>query len=71
MRFIDVAFTGVDDIPVAYAKEHDIAVSNASGYSNDSVAELVLGMTLSLLRKIPAVDQKATRGLLAQMWEMS
>ena len=34
-----------------------IAVSNASGYSNDSVAELVIGMTISLLRKVPVVDK--------------
>ena len=62
LKFIDVAFTGVDHIPVDAAKRLGIAVSNASGYSNDSVAELVLGMTLSLLRKIPAVDQKARTG---------
>lgn len=62
LKFIDVAFTGVDHIPVGTAKRLGIAVSNASGYSNDSVAELVLGMTLSLLRKIPVVDQKTRMG---------
>ncbi len=62
LRFIDVAFTGVDHIPVAAAGERGIAVSNASGYSNESVAELVLGMTLSLLRKVPAVDAKTRAG---------
>jgi len=56
LKFINVAFTGVDHIPIALAKEKGIAVSNASGYSNDSVAELVLALTLSLLRKIPQVD---------------
>lgn len=61
LRFIDVAFTGVDHIPVDYARERHIAVSNASGYSNDSVAELVLGMAISLLRKVPVVDA-STRG---------
>ena len=40
LKFIDVAFTGVDHIPVAAAKERHIAVSDASGYSNESVAEL-------------------------------
>lgn len=62
LRFIDVAFTGVDHIPVAYAKEHHIAVSNASGYSNDSVAELILGMAISLLRKVPTVDASTRNG---------
>lgn len=62
LKFIDVAFTGVDHIPVSYAKENNIAVSNASGYSNDSVAELILGMTISLLRKVPAVDASTRNG---------
>ena len=62
LKFINVAFTGVDHIPVALAQETGIAVSNASGYSNDSVAELVLGLTLSLLRKIPQVDPLTRSG---------
>lgn len=32
-------------------KENDIIVENASGYSDDSVAELVIGLTISLMRK--------------------
>ena len=62
LKFINVAFTGVDHIPIAFAQEKGIAVSNASGYSNDSVAELVLGLTLSLLRKIPQVDPLTRTG---------
>jgi len=62
LKFINVAFTGVDHIPIALAEEKGIAVSNASGYSNDSVAELVLGLTLSLLRKIPQVDPLTRAG---------
>lgn len=62
LKFIDVAFTGVDHIPVAAAKERRIAVSNASGYSNESVAELVMGMTLSLLRRVPIVDKNIRNG---------
>lgn len=62
LKFINVAFTGVDHIPVALAKEKGIAVSNASGYSNESVAELVLGMTLTLLRKVPQVDRNTRNG---------
>ena len=62
LKFIDVAFTGVDYIPVAAAKERHIAVSNASGYSNESVAELVLGVTLSLLRQVMIVDKNTRTG---------
>lgn len=62
LKFINVAFTGVDHIPIDVAKDKGIAVSNASGYSNDSVAELVLGLTLSLLRKVPQVDPLTRSG---------
>ena len=35
LKFIDVAFTGVDHVGLDAAKEKNIAVSNASGYSNE------------------------------------
>lgn len=62
LKFIDVAFTGVDHIALDHAKEKGIAVSNASGYSNNSVAELVLGMTLSLLRNVRQVEERCRTG---------
>lgn len=62
LKFIDVAFTGVDHVGLQAAKERNIAVSNASGYSNESVAELVLGMMLSLLRNIPQVEVRCREG---------
>ena len=62
LKFIDVAFTGVDHVDLEAAKENGVAVSNASGYSNESVAELVIGMTLSLLRNVPQVDTRCREG---------
>lgn len=58
LKFIDVAFTGVDHIDIETAKKRGIAVSNASGYSNEAVAELVLGMAIQLFRNIPAVEKR-------------
>lgn len=58
LKFIDVAFTGVDHVDLEAAKECNIAVSNASGYSNESVAELALCMMLSLLRNVSRVEEK-------------
>lgn len=58
LKFIDVAFTGVDHVDLEAAKERNIAVSNASGYSNDSVAELVICMMLSLLRNVKQVEER-------------
>lgn len=62
LKFIDVAFTGVDHIDLEAARERGIAVSNASGYSNESVAELVLGMAIDLFRHVPQVEQRCREG---------
>lgn len=51
LELIDVAFTGVDHVDLDTCKEKGIKVLNASGYSDDSVAELVIGLTISVLRK--------------------
>ena len=63
LKFIDVAFTGVDHVGLAAAKERGVKVSNASGYSNESVAELVLGMALNILRNVGAVEARCREGL--------
>lgn len=62
LKFIDVAFTGTDHVELSVAKEKGIAVSNASGYSNEAVSELALGMTLSLLRNVRAVEDRCRDG---------
>ena len=51
LDLIDVAFTGVDHVDLDACKENDIKVLNASGYSDDSVAELVIGLAIGVLRK--------------------
>lgn len=58
LKFIDVAFTGVDHVGLDAAKEKNIAVSNASGYSNEAVSELVIGTTLSLARNLRSVEDR-------------
>lgn len=63
LKFIDVAFTGVDHIALENARKRGIAVSNASGYSNEAVSELVIEMTLSLLRNVPKVERRCREGL--------
>lgn len=52
LKYIDVAFTGVDHIPVELAKKKGIAISNASGYATDAVAELCISFMIQLLRNI-------------------
>lgn len=62
LKLISVAFTGVDHLPMALCRERGILVSNCAGYSNESVAELVFGLVISLLRRIPDCDAAARAG---------
>ena len=62
LKFIDVAFTGVYHVDLDAARENGVAVSNASGYSNDSVAELTVCLALSLLRNVPQVERRCRTG---------
>lgn len=62
LKFIDVAFTGVDHIPMEKARERGIAVSNASGYATQAVAELCLSNMISLLRKVDQTQQRCREG---------
>ncbi len=56
LKFIDVAFTGIDHIDMDTVRECNIDISNASGYSNQSVAELAICMMLNLLRYVKEVE---------------
>ena len=60
LKFISVAFTGVDHIDIKTCNDNNILISNSSGYSDQSVAELVFGLTINLMRNVIDGDQ-ATR----------
>lgn len=62
LKFIDVAFTGVDHVGLDAAKENGIKVSNASGYSNEAVSELVIGMAISIARNLRTVEDRCREG---------
>ena len=62
LKFIDVAFTGVDHIPVEEAKQRNIAISNASGYATQAVAELCISFMIQLLRKIKENEASCRKG---------
>lgn len=62
LKYIDVAFTGVDHVALDAAKAKGIKVSNASGYSTVAVAELTIAMILDLLRYVPQVDAACRAG---------
>lgn len=56
LKYISVAFVGIDHIGVDACKTRDIHISNAAGYCDDAVAELALGLALDCLRNITACD---------------
>ncbi len=62
LKFINVAFTGTDHVDLQVCREKGIQVSNAAGYSTEAVAELALGLTLSLLRNVPQVEARCRAG---------
>ncbi|MBN2795022.1 MAG: hydroxyacid dehydrogenase [Clostridia bacterium] len=57
LKMISVAFVGIDHIDQEVCKKQNILISNAAGYCDDAVAELAIGLTLSVLRNIPRGDQ--------------
>jgi len=52
LRFISVAFTGIDQIDESSVRDQKITVKNASGYAKTAVAELVVGFMIALARNI-------------------
>ncbi|GBE18837.1 glycerate dehydrogenase [archaeon BMS3Abin16] len=62
LKMISIAFTGFDQIDISTCKKRGIVVCNSAGYSTDSVAELAVGLMISVLRKIVWGDSK-TRAL--------
>lgn len=68
LKAIAVAFTGIDHVGLAACREKNIAVLNCAGYSNQSVAELSVGMAVAVMRKILEGDfavrnEKTSAGL--------
>lgn len=62
LKFLNVAFTGLDHIDQDYCKENNILIRNASGYATTAVAELAVGLMLDVYRKMTEFDL-ATRKL--------
>lgn len=59
LKMIDVAFTGIDHVGTAACKEKNIMICNAAGYSNQTVAELTIGMAVAGLRNMTEGDRRS------------
>ncbi|NVP25157.1 2-hydroxyacid dehydrogenase [Treponema phagedenis] len=62
LKLLSVAFTGIDHVGQAACKSKNIVITNAAGYSNESVAELVIGFAINLLRNMKAADEATRKG---------
>lgn len=56
LKYINVAFTGVDHVDLECCKKHGIKVSNAAGYSTEAVSELAVGLAVALMRNFSQMD---------------
>ena len=66
LKVIAVHGTGSDGIDLEYCHEHNITIVYVPFLNADSVAELIVTLTLALLRKIPLADRLVTSGNLTQ-----
>ena len=62
LKLLNVAFTGIDHVGLDACKEKDVIVCNAANYSNQTVAELVIGMTIALMRKMAVGNETVRQG---------
>ncbi len=62
LEMISIMGVGYDGIDVAAALERNIAVTHTPGVLNDDVADLAIGLMLSVARQIPQADQYVRAG---------
>jgi len=62
LKYVCVAFTGVDHVDLDYCRQRGIAVSNCAGYSTVAVADLVFGLVIALARNILPCDSRCRVG---------
>jgi len=62
LKIVGRAGVGLDNVDVKSAKQRGVAVLNTPAAPSTSVAELTVGLILSLLRKIPYADREMKEG---------
>ncbi len=66
LKFIATRSTGFDHIDIEYCKEHGIQVSNVPTYGENTVAEHVFALLLSISHKIPEAVSRTRQGDFSQ-----
>ena len=62
LKLLSVAFTGIDHIDMDACKEQGVVICNAAGYSNQTVAELIIGMAIDALRNVANANDIVRKG---------
>jgi phosphoglycerate dehydrogenase-like enzyme len=62
LKLVALDRTGYDDVDLAAATTHGVAVANAPGYANEAVAEHAFALLLSFLRKVREADEAVRSG---------
>ncbi|KAE8154058.1 D-isomer specific 2-hydroxyacid dehydrogenase [Aspergillus avenaceus] len=62
LRVVVKQGVGVDNIDLAAAKKHGIAVHNTPALNSESVAELSMALTLTLTRRVSEIDHAVRSG---------
>lgn len=62
LEMISIMGVGYDGVDVAAALERNIQVTHTPGVLNDDVADLAIGLMLSVARRIPQADQYVRSG---------
>ncbi len=63
LKIVSMIGRGVDNIDLRAATEKGVLVTNTPGANAESVAELVVGLLLSLLRRLPPAISKLKEGV--------
>ncbi|GAA2678558.1 2-hydroxyacid dehydrogenase [Actinoplanes palleronii] len=62
LRLVICMGTAYDNVDLDYCRKRGIGVSNTAGYAGPSVAELAIGLMLSVGRRISEIDQAIQQG---------
>lgn len=62
LKMLSVAFTGIDHVGTEECKKRGIMICNAAGYSDQTVAELIIGMAVDAMRNIKKGDMAVRNG---------
>jgi D-3-phosphoglycerate dehydrogenase len=62
LKAVSMHGVGVDHIDLAAAAERGVVIANCLGVNDQSVADLTIGLMISIARGLPSVDRKVREG---------